>query len=153
MRNFFAKIGQFLKNQVNTVHARKRLFFFTVVTGTFLYLFWGIPLPTNLTNSQPVSTRILDRNGKLIYEIYSEQRRSPVNLSDLPKFVTEATISIEDKDFYKHQGISYTGIIRGLFRTVFKHETQGGSTITQQLVKNGLLSNEKTIRRKAQELV
>jgi penicillin-binding protein 1C len=153
MRNFFAKIGQFFKNQVNTVYARKRLFFFTVVTGTFLYLFWGIPLPFNLTNSQPVSTRILDRNGKLIYEIYTDQRRSPINLSDLPQYVAEATISIEDKDFYKHQGISYTGIVRGLFRTVFKRQTQGGSTITQQLVKNALLSNEKTIRRKAQELV
>jgi 1A family penicillin-binding protein len=153
MRKFFAKIWQFLKDQVNSNHARKRLIFLVVVTGTLTYLFWGIPLPVNIANSQPVSTRILDRNGKLIYEIYSEKRRSPVNLSDLPKYVSEATISIEDKDFYKHQGLSYTGIARALFNTVFKHEVQGGSTITQQLVKNALLSNERTIRRKAQELI
>src|SRR4030066_704186 len=65
----------------------------------------------------------------------------------------EATISIEDKDFYKHQGLSYTGIARAIFNTIFKHELQGGSTITQQLVKNSLLTDERTIRRKAQELV
>ena len=116
-------------------------------------MFWGIPLPVNIANAQPVSTQILDRNGKLIYEIYSEKRRSPINLSDLPKFVPEATISIEDKDFYKHQGLSYTGIARALFNTIFKHQVQGGSTITQQLVKNALLSDERTIRRKAQELI
>jgi penicillin-binding protein 1C len=153
MRNFFTKIRRFFKNQVNSVHARKRLFFITVVSGTLLYLLWGIPLPINLTNNQPVSTKILDRNGKLIYEIYTDKRRSPVNLSDLPKYIAEATISIEDKDFYKHQGFSYTGITRALFNTIFKHQIQGGSTITQQLVKNSLLSDEKTIRRKAQELI
>jgi penicillin-binding protein 1C len=145
MKRFFAKF--------NSTHARKRLVFFTVLIGTLLYLFWGIPLPINITNNQPVSTKILDRNGKLIYEIYTDKRRSPINLSDLPKYVPEATISIEDKDFYKHQGLSYTGIARALFNTIFKHQTQGGSTITQQLVKNSLLSDEKTIRRKAQELI
>jgi len=145
MRNFFAKF--------NSAHARKRLLFITVVSGTLLYLFWGIPLPINLTNNQPVSTKILDRNGKLIYEIYTDKRRSPINLSDLPKYVTESTISIEDKDFYKHQGVSYTGLARALFNTIFKRQVQGGSTITQQLVKNSLLSDERTIRRKAQELI
>lgn len=153
MRNFFAKVWQFIKNQVNTERARKRLIYLIVVIGTLLYLLWGIPLPLNLANSQPVSTRILDRNGRLIYEIYTDKRRSPVNLSELPKYVATATISIEDKDFYKHQGLSYTGIARALFKTVVKQDVQGGSTITQQLVKNALLSNERTIRRKAQELI
>ncbi|HKB88705.1 MAG TPA: transglycosylase domain-containing protein [Patescibacteria group bacterium] len=153
MGNLFAKIWQLFKNQFNSTWARKRTIFIIVVTVTLLYMFWGIPLPVNIANAQPVSTQILDRNGKLIYEIYSEKRRSPINLSDLPKFVPEATISIEDKDFYKHQGLSYTGIARALFNTIFKHQVQGGSTITQQLVKNALLSDERTIRRKAQELI
>src|SRR5258706_933891 len=153
MVNLFAKIWQLFKNQFNSTWARKRTIFIIVVTVTLLYMFWGIPLPVNIANAQPVSTQILDRNGKLIYEIYSETRRSPINLSDLPKFVPEATISIEDKDFYKHQGLSYTGIARALFNTIFKHQVQGGSTITQQLVKNALLSDERTIRRKAQELI
>jgi penicillin-binding protein 1C len=153
MRNFFAKVWQFLKNQVNTTRTRKRTIFLVVVTGTLLYFLWGIPLPTNLTSSQPVSTKILDRNGKLIYEIYTDKRRSPVSLSDLPKYITEATISIEDKNFYSHSGIDILGIIRGLSKTITKGRAEGGSTLTQQLVKNALLSNERTIRRKAQELI
>lgn len=153
MRNFFAKVWQFLKNQVNTTRTRKRTIFLVVVTGTLLYFLWGLPLPTNLTNSQPVSTKILDRNGKLIYEIYTDKRRSPVSLSDLPKYITEATISIEDKNFYSHSGIDVLGIIRGLSKTITKGRAEGGSTLTQQLVKNALLSNERTIRRKAQELI
>jgi penicillin-binding protein 1C len=153
MKNLFAKIGLFISSQFNSAKSRKRAVFIVVVTGVLLYLFWGIPLPVNLANSQPVSTRILDRNEKLIYEIYTDKRRSPVNLSELPKYVPEATISIEDKDFYKHQGLSYSGIARAIFNTIFKHSLQGGSTITQQLVKNALLSDERTIRRKAQELI
>src|SRR3989304_8257144 len=153
MGRFFAKIRQLLKNQLSSTRARKRLLFFSVLISSSLYLFWGIPLPINLANAQPVSTRILDRNGKLIYEIYSDKRRSPIVLSDLPQHIAQATISIEDKDFYKHKGFSYTGIARALFKTVVKQDVQGGSTITQQLVKNALLSNERTIRRKAQELI
>lgn len=153
MGNFFAKIGHFLKDQVSTTRNIKRLIFFTILISVSGYLFWGIPLPINIANSQPVSTRILDRNGKLIYEIYSEKRRSPIGLSELPKYVTQATIAIEDKDFYKHRGFSITGIARAVYKNIVKQNVQGGSTISQQLVKNALLSNEKTIRRKAQELV
>ena len=87
------------------------------------------------------------------YEIYAEKRRSPVSLSELPDNIKWATISIEDKDFYKHRGLSYSGIIRALYKTVIKRDVQGGSTISQQLVKNALLTNERTIRRKAQELI
>lgn len=153
MKNFFAKVWSFIKDQFATRHNRKRLVFLTVVTITLIYLFWGIPLPINIANSQPVSTKILDRNGKLIYEIYAEKRRSPVSLSELPNSVKWATISIEDKDFYKHRGLSYSGIIRALYKTIIKRDIQGGSTISQQLVKNALLTNERTIRRKAQELI
>src|SRR6185369_9564561 len=99
-----------------------------------------------------VSTKLFGRNGKLIYEIFTDKRRTPIKLAELPPYVKEATISTEDKDFYKHQGFSYTGIIRAIYNTIFKRELQGGSTITQQLVKNGLLTQERTIRRKAQEV-
>lgn len=119
-----------------------------------MYLFWGIPLLTQLSEAnQPVSTKIFDRNGKLIYEIYTDKKRTPVKLSEIPDNVKNATISIEDKDFYKHQGFSFTGIARAMFNSVFKHELQGGSTITQQLVKNALLTQERTVRRKAQEVI
>lgn len=142
-----------IKNQFTNRYNRKRLIFFSVVGSILLYFFWEIPLPMDLNSSQPVSTKILDRNGKLIYEIYSDKRRSPVSLTELPKYVLEATISIEDKNFYLHQGVDLLGIIRGLSKTFTKGRAQGGSTLTQQLVKNTFLSNERTIRRKVQELV
>lgn len=153
MKNFFAKIFSFVKKQFTSLHNRKRLFFFTVVITTLLYLFWGIPLPINIANNQPVATKIFDRNGKLIYEIYANKKRTPIKIGDLPKYVPEATISIEDKNFYSHSGIDILGIIRGLSKAITQGRAEGGSTLTQQLVKNALLNNERTIRRKAQELL
>lgn len=133
-------------------YARKRLIFFGVLTVFFLWLFWGVPLPTNLSSEEyPVSTKLFDRKGKLIYEIYSEKRRSPIKLTELPKSVIEATIAIEDKDFYKHYGFSYTGIVRSIYNIIINRKLQGGSTLTQQLVKNVLLSPERTVRRKIRE--
>lgn len=99
----------------------------------------------------PISTQILDRNGKLIYEIFTEKRRTPVNLKDLPPYVAQATIAIEDKDFYHHFGFDPQGMIRAVYSTIFKRKLEGGSTITQQLVKTALLSPERTITRKVHE--
>ena len=120
----------------------------------FTWLFWGLPSPKKLLSSQvPVSTKLFDRNGNLIYEIYADKRSTPVNIDELPKYVVDATIAIEDKDFYKHHGISITGITRAAYNTIFKQKLQGGSTLTQQLVKNALLSPERTIKRKLREVV
>lgn len=117
------------------------------------WLFWGLPLPTKLLESQvPVSTKLYDRNGEIIYEIYADKRSSPVVVDSLPEHVVEATIAIEDKDFYKHHGFSISGITRAAYNTLFKQKLQGGSTLTQQLVKNTLLTPERTIKRKLREL-
>jgi len=125
-----------------------------VFTGLSVYLFWGLPTPWGLTSTNyPVSTKIFDRQGVLLYEIYTEQNRTPVKLADLPTFVKWATISAEDKEFYRHHGFSYTGITRAAFNTVFKRKLQGGSTITQQLVKTALLTPDRTIKRKIREFV
>lgn len=120
----------------------------------FVYLFWGLPLPTQLTSESknPVSTQLLDRNGKLIYEIYEEKRRTPIKIGELPPYVAQATIAVEDKDFYKHHGLDIRGIGRAVLRITTKQELQGGSTITQQLVKTTLLTPERTIKRKIREL-
>ena len=147
-KNFFQRI----KNLFKTETQRKRIIFISVLTTASLWFFWGIPLPTKLTTDNlPVSTKLFDRNGKLIYEIYTNERRSPIELKDLPNFVKEATISIEDKDFYNHYGFSLTGVARATFNIVFKHKLEGGSTLTQQLVKVGLLSPERTVKRKIRE--
>lgn len=131
---------------------KKKVIYFGLLTAVSLWLFWGVPLPTRLTTSDfPVSTKIFDRKGVLIYEIFADQRRTPVKLEELPKHITQSTISIEDKDFYKHYGFSFTGVIRAAYNTIFRQKLQGGSTLTQQLVKNALLSPERTIRRKIRE--
>ncbi len=131
----------------------KRILFFSVLTIVLGWVFWGIPLPTGLAEREPISTKLFDRNDKLIYEIYEEKRRTPVKLSELPDNLKRATIAIEDKDFYKHYGFSPTGILRAVFNIIFQHKLQGGSTLTQQLVKNSLLTPERTVRRKIREFV
>lgn len=97
------------------------------------------------------NTKILDRNGKLLYEIYVEQSFDPIRLDQVPKCVKDATIAAEDGTFYSHGGIDVKSIVRALREIVLKKNLQGGSTITQQLVKNVLLTPERTISRKIKE--
>jgi 1A family penicillin-binding protein len=122
----------------------------------YSYIFKDLPDPTGLRNYGviPLSTKIYDRNGELLYEIFNEENRSQVKLEDLPPYVPQATISIEDKDFYKHGGISvFGGVLRAAKEMVMGGSKQGGSTLTQQLVKSALLTPERTIRRKLREAV
>ncbi|HEX7543092.1 MAG TPA: transglycosylase domain-containing protein, partial [Patescibacteria group bacterium] len=114
-----------------------------------------LPSPYNIGKvNYPLSTHIYDRNNTLLYEIYREQNRTPVNLKELPAFVTQATIAIEDKDFYRHQGVAvFSGIIRAVKEMIINKNLQGGSTITQQLVKTALLTPERTITRKIKEVI
>ncbi len=129
------------------------LSFVVIILALFVWIFWGLPNPATISDRQPISTKLLDRNGKLIYEIFTEKRRTPITLDQMPDFLKKATISIEDKDFYKHGGFSITGIARAAYKTIFKQNLQGGSTLTQQLVKYSLLTPERTLIRKIRELV
>jgi len=114
-----------------------------------------LPSPTDIGKlNYPLSTHMYDRNGKLLYEIYKDQNRTLVQLKDLPKYIYQATIAIEDKDFYSHSGVSLLGgILRAAKETLLKKGLQGGSTITQQLVKSALLTPERTIERKLKEIL
>jgi len=85
--------------------------------------------------------------------MFSEENRTNIPLSEIPKSVQFATIASEDKDFYKHGAIDIRGIIRSVFVITTKRQIQGGSTLTQQLVKNSLLTPERTIQRKVKEVV
>ena len=121
-----------------------------------LFLFLkDLPSPTTLNkpSSYPISTKILDRQGKLLYEIYDDQNRTPIKLDDLPKYLVEATISIEDKNFYTHHGFDTGGLLRAAWKTITGQRLEGGSTITQQLVKVALLTPERTITRKIKEAI
>src|SRR3989344_4862853 len=134
--------------------------FFTLIAGILFTIFSFVifakdfPSPRKLTaRDSSLSTKIYDRNGKLLYDIYGDKNRALVNWSQLPDYVKQATIAIEDKNFYKHQGFSAIGIFRAIFNTVFFRNLQGGSTITQQVVKNTLLSPERTVTRKIKEFI
>jgi len=115
----------------------------------------GLPNPNQLINREIAqSTKIYDRTGEnLLYEISGDEKRTLVKLSDLPNYVKQATISIEDKDFYNHGGFSIWAMVRTMITNVIYRRSAGGSTLTQQFVKNAILSNEKTIIRKIKELI
>src|SRR4030043_449277 len=141
-----------IKNLFKNPKPLKRIIFWGSLIVVFTWLFWGIPLPTQLTSQQvPVSTKIFDRNGKIIYEVYADKRSTPIKLDEIPNYIKTATIAIEDKNFFKHYGISFTGIMRAFYKTLIERKLQGGSTLTQQLVKNSLLTPERTVKRKIRE--
>lgn len=137
-----------------------RLSFFALIAGIFilfiLFLWYSRDLPTpgrlsagNLSQS----TKILDRNGIVLYDIYNQQNRTYVELKLIPKYLREATIAIEDKDFYKNNGFSIIGYLRAVKDIILFRRVTGGSTLTQQLVKNTLLTSERTIPRKIKEFI
>lgn len=114
-----------------------------------------LPNPRELSLKQiPQTTKIYDRNKTLLYEIYTDQNRTLVSLSDIPKNLQNATLAIEDKNFYNHPGFDVTSIIRALKENIInKKQIQGGSTITQQLIKSSFFTSEKKLSRKIKEIV
>ncbi len=101
------------------------------------------------------STQLYDRTGKiLLYDIHKDYKRTVVPFEEIGDPVQKATIAIEDDHFYSHIGIRPKSILRAVYQNFMSgQKSQGGSTITQQIVKNTLLTNEKTITRKIKEWI
>ena len=114
---------------------------------------FNLPSPDKVVRREGFSTKILDRNGKVLYDIFEDERRTPITLEEVPEYLKQATIAIEDKNFYKHQGFDPMGMLRGFSRVFTRGYAQGGSTLTQQLVKNVLLSPERSVFRKIKEFI
>lgn len=130
------------------------IFLFFLIIGVFAWFSRDLPAPGKLSQTSQSSTVFYDRDGKILFELYKDKNRLPVQFSDIPDTVKKATISIEDKDFYKHGGISNTGILRSLFYFIVNRKISGGgSTITQQLIKNVLLTSQQTAVRKLKEII
>ncbi len=127
------------------------IFLFLVIVFPLMAL--TLPSPDRVVRREGFSTKILDRNGKALYDIFEDERRTPVDIKDVPLYLKQATIAIEDKNFYKHTGFDIFGTIRGLSRLFTRGYAQGGSTLTQQLVKNVLLSSERSVTRKIKEFI
>ncbi|MEK7108648.1 MAG: transglycosylase domain-containing protein [Patescibacteria group bacterium] len=121
---------------------------------TVAFALWNLPDPGELFQRRVIqSTKIYDRTGAvLLYEIHGEERRTVIPLSEIPDVARQATITVEDTNFYQHHGVDLRGILRAFLTDVATGNLrQGGSTITQQLVKNALLGRERTLRRKIKE--
>ncbi|WP_036729294.1 transglycosylase domain-containing protein [Peptoniphilus mikwangii] len=129
-------------------------FFVTLISVTILDILNDVPKMdlNNLSNSFNQTSSIYDENGKLLEKIESLEYRTIVPIEKVPKHIKDAFISIEDERFYKHIGIDFQGIASAFIDNIKAGKiVRGGSTITQQLVKNVYLSNVKTINRKVQE--
>lgn len=123
---------------------------------SYFLIFKDLPSPSKLESSDvtPLATKIYDRNGKVLFDIFAEQNRTQVPLGEIPKHLQQATIAIEDKEFYRHSGINpIGGILRAVVAMATGQQLQSGSTITQQLVKSALLTPERTIIRKVREII
>lgn len=137
------------------------LFFISVIGGCiafFAMYAWvarDLPKPGQVVKREGFTSKILDRNGKLLYDLYAEERNDPIQISNVPATLKEATVAVEDKDFYRHGGIDFLTPFRIVYNYVFRQgRVVGGSTLTQQLVKNALLkTNERSVIRKFREFI
>lgn len=131
--------------------------FIAFIAFIFIYYAKDLPSSEEILSGRFVAqaTQIYDRTGQnLLFELHGEENRTMIKLDDLPKYMPEATIAIEDDAFYKHPGFDINGIIRASWKNLTGQKgEQGGSTITQQLIKNTILTPEKTYSRKFKELI
>lgn len=124
-----------------------------VYTKFILTAAYQLPSPYKLISPPQLTTSIYDRNGVLLYRLYEGKNRSLVKLEELPPFLIQATLAAEDKNFYQHKGIDLPAVIRAFYHNLKYNTQEGASTITQQLVKNALLTPEKTYSRKIKEIL
>lgn len=127
------------------------------IAGLILWVSFT-PLPdvnTFIEQKATASTKIYDRTGQtVLYDLNTDLKRTNISLASTSPYVREATISIEDANFYHHGAISITAIIRSLITDILHGSfVEGGSTLTQQVVKNSLLTQKKSLLRKAHEWI
>lgn len=149
----------FKKNKVKIISRLALISFLGILFFIFSFIFlfaWyakELPSPDKVVRREGFATKIYDRNENLLYDVFREQRRVPVDISEVPEHLKNATVAIEDKSFYQHKGFDPKGIMRAVYNIVVYRRLQGGSTITQQLVKNVLLTPQRTLLRKLKEFI
>lgn len=129
-------------------------FIFIFIPVVSFIAFNLLPSPEILAkNLAPQTTKIYDRNGNLLTEIYADQNRTKVSLNKIPKNLKNATIAIEDKSFYQNPGFDIFSIFRAFISDITGQQFEGGSTITQQLIKSELLNSQISVSRKIEEVM
>jgi 1A family penicillin-binding protein len=157
------RIGIYLptKNQIKLFFIKVKFFLLgsfivliLVIFYNFYQLIQNLPDPKNLAYKDlALTTKIYDRNEKLLYEIYENENRTYLSLEQIPNDIKNATIAVEDQEFYIHPGYSLRGILRALYKNFTSNNLEGGSTITQQLIRSKYLTQEKTYKRKIIEVL
>lgn len=169
LRKLFKSGDKIKKNKKKKKNGVKKIFKFVfkftllmsllgslALAGVFIYFSKDIPDPNKIADrSVAQSTKIYDRTGEyLLYEIHGEEKRTVIKLDQVSKHLINATIATEDKKFYNHYGIDFKGIARAIWKDIEAGEkVQGASTITQQLIKNSILTSERTFTRKIKEII
>jgi len=158
MRETLEKIRKLLKNKKlvkNIMLLSAGLF--VLLSGTIVLLLSSLRIPDfhSFGDRKIInSTQIYDRTGEiLLYDIHQDVKRTNIPFEQMSLNIKNATVAIEDSEFYNHGGIRITSIVRAILSNILGGRTQGGSTITQQLVKNTLLTQKKSYVRKIKEWV
>ncbi len=129
------------------------IFFVSVL---FIYYARNLPRPEKFTERELIqSTKIYDQTGEiLLYDIHGEEKREIVSFDQVPDHLKHAVVTAEDDKFYQHRGLDFKGILRAFLVNIRRGKlVQGGSTITQQLIRSSFLTQEKTLERKIKEMI
>lgn len=169
MKNYQAILEQLRKHVPGSEqHIGKRIAFWVIAIGISAALLGliafgaligilsiGLPDVSDLENlAAAQSTEIFDREGNLLYTVHGEENREYVTLDKIAKTLQDGTIAIEDDQFYEHSGLDFPGIAKAIFHEITGiGAARGGSTITQQYIKNAFLSSERSYVRKLKELI
>jgi penicillin-binding protein 1A len=132
------------------------MIFGIALTASFIYAYEEIALDADkLIHYKPeISSVIYDRNGKKLAYVFKKQHRLYAHYNEIPGFLVEALVAMEDTKFFEHNGVNPDAILRAIVKDIQAGSfVEGGSTLTQQLIKNKLLSNEKKLVRKIKEAI
>ncbi|MFA6185238.1 MAG: PBP1A family penicillin-binding protein [Candidatus Shapirobacteria bacterium] len=162
----FAESGSRIRENVRT-RVKSRSFWFNffrvalillavgVVTILVLFVWYSkdLPSPTKVVRRDGYSSKVYDRNGNALFDIYNDAKREPVVAEDIPDYLKKATVAVEDKSFYTHSGIDLLTPFRIIKNIFYFGKITGGSTLTQQLTRNVLLTTERSLTRKIKEMI
>ncbi len=156
---YLSKFRLYIKRRVSK---KTKVAFVGILVLLVLYLYtffifiaaYELPSPKRLVSTdKALTTEFFDRNGKLLYRMYEGRNRTLAPLDQLPPYLIQATLAAEDKNFYSHLGIDPVAIVRAFINNYKTGQLEGASTLTQQLIKNALLTPEKTYIRKVKEVI
>jgi len=131
------------------------LFGIGILAVLFLFVWYSkdLPSPTKIVRREGFSSKVYDRNGNSLYDIYTDAKREAVTFDKIPDYLKKATVAVEDKSFYTHSGFDILTPLRIIKNMFYFGKVTGGSTLTQQLTRNVLLTTERSLTRKIKEII